>query len=124
MNSSSKQGSAQANRHEEPKIKTYEDYNINNLNSGDETDDEEQPRKPIPLWAKNPQLVQKAQYQAMKMINFTRLFQSSSSSEIVLEDIFKIKRKNFTERSSSANWNSPPVWRTNGLTGNESFRCL
>ena len=107
-----------------PKIKTYDDYNINDLNSSDETDDEEQPSKPIPLWAKNPQLQVKAQGQAYKLINFTKLFQSSSNYNIVLEDIFKIKRKNFTERSSSAIWNSPPVWRTGGLTGDESFKRL
>jgi len=113
-----------SNHQQQMKIKTYEDYNINDLNSEDETDDDEQPSKPIPLWAKNPQLTQKAKHQSLKMINFTKLFQSSSNYNIVLEDIFKIKRKNFTERSSSANWSSPPVWKTNGITGNESFRRL
>lgn len=112
------------NYQQQMKIKTYEDYNINDLKSEDETDDDEQPSKPIPLWAKNPQLTQKAKFQGLKMINFTKLFQASSNYNVVLEDIFKIKRRNFTERSSSANWSSPPVWKTNGITGNESFRRL
>lgn len=94
------------------------------MESGDETDDDEQPNKPIPQWAKNPALMNKVKYQGLMMINFTKLFRSSANSNIVLEDIFKIKRKNFTERSSSAFWSSPPVWRTNGLTGDESFRRM
>ncbi len=104
--------------------RTYEDYNISDLNSEDETDDDEAPSKPIPLWAKNPTLLETAQQQSVKMINFTKLFKSSSRDDIILADIFKIKRKNFTERSSSAIWNSPPVWRTNGLNGDESFRRI
>jgi inner centromere protein len=105
-------------------MKTYEDYNISDLNSEDETDDEEEPSKPIPLWARNPNLLEKAQKQSIQKINFTKLFKAASRDEIVLEDIFKIKRKNFYERSSSAIWNSPPVWRTNGLNGDESYRQL
>ena len=112
-----------------PKILTFsnqlsENYDINDLKSEDETDDDEEPNKPIPEWAKDLRLKRTAMAQARKFLNYTRLFSASSQNDIVLEDIFKIKRKKFTERSSSAIWNSPPVWRTNGLNGNESFRLL
>ena len=109
---------------EAQKVKVYENYSIQELESGDETDDDEQPNKPIPQWAKNPALMNKVQFQGVSMINFTKLFRASANSNIVLEDIFKIKRKNFNERSSSAFWSSPPVWNTNGLKGDESFRRM
>ena len=34
-----------------PKPSTFENYDITDLNSGDETDDDEAPRKKIPEWA-------------------------------------------------------------------------
>jgi hypothetical protein len=57
------------------------------------------------------------------MVNYTKIFKEASNSEIKLEDIFRNKRKKFNERSSSANWSSPPIWRT-GITGEESFKKL
>ena len=101
-----------------------DNYDIHDLKSEDETDDDEEPNKPIPEWARDARLTQCAQAQARKFINYTRLFSASSQNEIILENIFKIKRKKFTERSSSAIWNSPPVWKTSGLNGNESFRLM
>jgi hypothetical protein len=101
-----------------------ENYDISDLNSEDETDDEEEPSKPIPAWAKDPILINTAISQNHRMINFTKLFKASSQNEIDLHAIFKIKRKKFDERSSSANWSTPPIWLTNGINGNESFRQL
>lgn len=101
-----------------------DNYDIGDLKSGDDTDDDEEPSKPIPEWAREPNLSTKAIGQCFKGLNYTKLFRASSQKEIILENIFKIKRKKFTERSSSAIWNSPPVWRTNGLNGDESFRQL
>ena len=103
------------------KLKNEDNYDVSELQSGDETDDEEEPSKPLPMWAKEPFLMDKAKAQNTKMINFTRLFKGASKYEVNLEDIFKTKRKKFTERSSSAIWETPPVWATSGLTGEESF---
>lgn len=104
-----------------PKLKDADNYDVSDIRSDDDTDDEEEPSKPIPAWAKEPLLVQKAQDQCLKAVNFTKMFKSSCSSEINLEHIFRHKRKKFVERSSSANWETPPVWSTNGLCGEESF---
>ena len=101
------------------KLKNDDNYDVSELQSGDETDDDEEPSKPLPLWAKEPFISAKAQ--SCKMINFTRLFKGASNYEVDLEGIFKVKRKKFTERSSSAIWETPPVWASSGLNGEESF---
>lgn len=101
----------------------YENYEITDLNSSDETDDEEEPSKPIPLWAQDQNLTRRAIAQNKSHINFTKMFKATSHAEVDLEKIFKIKRSKFNERSSSANWTSPPVWST-GINGNESFWLL
>jgi hypothetical protein len=105
-----------------PRLKDVNNYDVSDLASGDETDDEDEPSKPVPDWAKEPELSKKAIEQAMNCINYTKMFRETSKAEINLEDIFKFKRRKFTERSSSANWTTPPVWSTDGLTGDESFR--
>ncbi len=107
-----------------PKLKDINNYDVSNLGSEDDTDDDEEPSKPIPDWAVQSRLVAKVKQQNHSMVNFTRLFKSASRADINLGEIFKTKRKKFTERSSSANWNCPPVWDGPGLTGEESFRIL
>lgn len=104
------------------KKKMPENYDVGDLRSDDETDDEEQPSKPIPAWARDPLIKHTAMAQSLKFINFTKLFKSASKSEIVLENIFKTRTNKFHQRSSSANWSSPPIWASNGITGvDESF---
>ena len=98
-----------------------EDYGISELRSEDETDDEEQPNKPIPEWAKNANILKSSLKQAHDYINFTDLFKAATRAEINLEQIFKTKKQKYYQRSSSAIWQSPPVWR-NGLNGDESFK--
>ena len=98
-------------------------YGIDDLNYEDETDDEEEPRKPIPEWARDEHVKATAMRQARRLVHFTRLFKQCAQDEIVLENIFQIKKRTFQQRSSSADWSSPPVWRTNGLgLGDHSFR--
>ena len=99
-----------------------DNYDVSGLRSEDDTDDEEDPSKPIPAWAKDPLLSKAAKGQSFKFINYTKLFKAACQNDINLDEIFKYKRKKFNERSSSANWSSPPVWRTNGISGEESFR--
>lgn len=98
-----------------------ENYDINDLRSDDETDDEEEPSKPIPQWARDPFIFRKAQAQCFKTLNFTKMFRAACNAEIKLEEVFSSRRRRFVERSSSANWNTPPVWGTNGICGEESF---
>ncbi|CAF0735229.1 unnamed protein product [Brachionus calyciflorus] len=112
------------NHVEQTKTIEYENYGINDINSSDETDDEEEPNKPIPNWAKDPAFTKTAKNQCFKFINYTKLFKASAQNEINLDSIFKLKRKKFYERSSSANWTTAPVWNTSGIHGNESFRQL
>ncbi len=104
-----------------PKLKNQDNYDVSGLGSEDDTDDEDDPSKPIPEWARDPQLIRKVQAQAKSMYNFTKVFKAASQSEINLENIFKTRRKKFTERSSSANWDSTPIWKSNGISGEESF---
>ena len=104
-----------------PRLKDANNYDVSDLRSEDETDDEDDPSKPIPSWATEPNLRDHAQQQFTHIINYTKLFRASSQAEIDLEQIFKIKRKKFNERSSSACWASPPVWKGEGLNGDESF---
>jgi inner centromere protein len=95
-------------------------YNIDDLNSGDETDDEDEPNKPVPEWAKGSLILERVIKQQKNCINFTQLFKASSQYDIQLDQIFKIPRTRFYHRSSSAIWNSPPVWRT-GLKSEDYF---
>jgi hypothetical protein len=104
-----------------PKLKNKDNYDVSDLKSEDDTDDEDDPQKPIPDWARDTQLIEKVKRQARSMFNFTKCFKSACQSEIILEDIFKTRRKKFTERSSSANWDSTPIWKSNGISGEESF---
>lgn len=104
-----------------PKLKNEDNYDVSDLKSEDETDDEDEPSKPLPDWARDPSLTNKVKLQAKSMFNFTKVFKAASQSEIILEDIFKTRRKKFTERSSSAIWTTSPVWKSNGISGEESF---
>ncbi len=90
-----------------------EDYDIKDLKYEDETDDEERPKKPIPIWARDQNIYQTSAIQSLKYINFTNLFKSCCHEEINLEKVFIIKKKNFNQRSSSADWKSSPSWKPN-----------
>uniref|UniRef100_A0A8C4XIW2 Inner centromere protein n=1 Tax=Falco tinnunculus TaxID=100819 RepID=A0A8C4XIW2_FALTI len=76
------------------------------LNSDDSTDDESQPRKPIPAWATGNQLSQAVMHQYYNPPDVDALFGVIASPK--LEDIFYKSKPRYFKRTSSAVWNSPP----------------
>uniref|UniRef100_A0A8B9Z8E0 Inner centromere protein ARK-binding domain-containing protein n=1 Tax=Buteo japonicus TaxID=224669 RepID=A0A8B9Z8E0_9AVES len=76
------------------------------LNSDDSTDDESQPRKPIPAWATGNQLSQAVIRQYYNPPNVDALFGVIASPK--LEDIFYKSKPRYFKRTSSAVWSSPP----------------
>ncbi|XP_052242892.1 inner centromere protein-like isoform X1 [Dreissena polymorpha] len=90
----------------QPQASTTENYCIDDLNSGDETDDEDAPRKKIPDWAQGSAL--KAQlikqfYNPPGSLN--GLFGSIEAPD--LNALFQKKRARFNKRTSSAHWDTP-----------------
>ncbi|XP_063145310.1 inner centromere protein [Candoia aspera] len=90
------------------------------LNSDDSTDDESQPRKPIPAWATGNQLSQAILRQYYNPPNTKALFGVVKSPR--LEEIFYKSKPRYFKRTSSAVWNSPPF--TGGKSVPSAFkRC-
>uniref|UniRef100_A0A8C3SN89 Inner centromere protein ARK-binding domain-containing protein n=1 Tax=Chelydra serpentina TaxID=8475 RepID=A0A8C3SN89_CHESE len=85
------------------------------LNSDDSTDDESQPRKPIPVWATGAQLNQAVTYQYYNPPNIDSLFGLIISPK--LEDIFYKNKPRYFKRTSSAVWHSPPLPGTKSTLG-------
>uniref|UniRef100_A0A7E4ZRY2 INCENP_ARK-bind domain-containing protein n=1 Tax=Panagrellus redivivus TaxID=6233 RepID=A0A7E4ZRY2_PANRE len=85
---------------------TADDYNVWDLESGDETDDEDKPRKEIPKWAKPRQLKAAVFALEKKMTIDERAELLGPISEPTLQSIFGRKFKN-RMRKSSNQWNSP-----------------
>ncbi|KAK0424819.1 hypothetical protein QR680_008869 [Steinernema hermaphroditum] len=81
-------------------------YNIEDLSSGDETDDDENPRKKVPYWAQSEQIARAAKDQAKLDPQFAdRLFPPLVVPE--LGDIFGRHPSRYPQRTSSAHWQSP-----------------
>ncbi|NXE85101.1 INCE protein, partial [Cochlearius cochlearius] len=76
------------------------------LNSDDSTDDENEPRKPVPAWADGSQLNQAVLHQYYHPVNVDQLFGLILSPK--LEDIFGKSKPRYFKRTSSAVWHSPP----------------
>ncbi|XP_074995581.1 uncharacterized protein LOC142077527 isoform X2 [Calonectris borealis] len=76
------------------------------LNSDDSTDDENEPRKPVPAWAEGSQLNQAILHQYYHPVNVDQLFGLIPSPK--LEDIFGKSKPRYFKRTSSAVWHSPP----------------
>ncbi|NXX74044.1 INCE protein, partial [Urocolius indicus] len=76
------------------------------LNSDDSTDDESDPRKPVPAWATGNQLSQAVIRQYYNPPNLDEVFGAIASPK--LEDIFYKSKPRYFKRTSSAVWNSPP----------------
>ena len=84
-----------------------ESYDIEDLSSSDDTEDEETTTKPIPLWAQ-PQALKKALLeQESKTWDIESIF-PAPKLPIDLVSIFGRKRKRYHYRTSSVNWETPP----------------
>ncbi|XP_010220236.1 PREDICTED: inner centromere protein, partial [Tinamus guttatus] len=85
------------------------------LNSDDSTDDESQPRKPIPAWATGDQLTQAVIRQYYNPPDVDALFGIITNPK--LEDIFNKSKPRYFKRTSSAVWNSPPLAGAKSVLG-------
>ncbi|NXP10708.1 INCE protein, partial [Thinocorus orbignyianus] len=94
-----------AQRGPKPPVINPNNYGMD-LNSDDSTDDEGQPRKPVPAWATGHQLSQAVMRQYFNPPNIEALFGVIVSPK--LEDIFYKSKPRYFKRTSSAVWNSPP----------------
>ncbi|NXC34814.1 INCE protein, partial [Campylorhamphus procurvoides] len=81
------------------------DYGLD-LNSDDSTDDESEPRKPVPAWAEGAQLHQAILHQYYHPVDVDGLFGAIPSPQ--LEHIFYKSKPRYFKRTSSAVWHSPP----------------
>ncbi|KFP13381.1 Inner centromere protein, partial [Egretta garzetta] len=95
----------QAQKDPKPPVINPNNYGLD-LNSDDSTDDESQPRKPIPAWATGNQLSQAVIHQYYNPPNIDAIFGVIASPK--LEDIFYKSKPRYFKRTSSAVWNSPP----------------
>lgn len=86
-----------------------ENYDIADLQSDESTDDEDNPRKRIPSWARPAALKAAIFHQEYSNIDVNSIFDDVPKPN--LEDIFKhaTKKKRFNQRTSSAMWDSPPL---------------
>lgn len=82
--------------------KDKDNYDINDLNSGDETDDDEKPRKEVPAWAKGTALSKLVAQQHAKKISGLEFFGVMPVPN--LDKIFQLKKKYFNKRTSSQIW--------------------
>ncbi|NWW31663.1 INCE protein, partial [Panurus biarmicus] len=86
-------------------VTSSNDYGMD-LNSDDSTDDESQPRKPVPAWATGNQLSQAVIRQYYNPPDVDALFGAIPSPK--LEHIFYKSKPRYFKRTSSAVWHSPP----------------
>ena len=84
-----------------------ESYDIQDLSSSDDTEDEETTTKPIPLWAQPQALKQALLEQESKSWDIESIF-PAPQLPIDLVSIFGRRRKRYHYRTSSVNWDTPP----------------
>ena len=80
---------------------------LEDLNSGEDTDDEENPRKQIPVWAEGALLRTSLLKQTYMCPDLDQIFAVTDAPD--LENIFAVKKKRFQKRTSSATWDAAPA---------------
>ena len=96
-------------------------YNIADISSDDSTDDEDAPKKKVPLWAAPAALTRTMQEQESYVRKHAYITDNLFPPEELLMSpdlsvIFNKKRKRFYQRSSSAHWTSPLIKRKRAST--------
>ncbi|CAN7997212.1 unnamed protein product, partial [Ixodes hexagonus] len=82
--------------------KQPENYDIDDLDSGDETDDDDQPRKEVPTWAKSSILNGMIREQHWMRPHGEAMF--GRIPDLDLGKVFTVPKKYFYKRTSSAVW--------------------
>ncbi|XP_048341468.1 inner centromere protein isoform X2 [Sphaerodactylus townsendi] len=99
-----------------PKQPKFDENNYGmDQNSDDSTDDESNPRKPIPAWATGNQLSKAIIHQYYNPPDIDAFFGIIRSPK--LEEIFCKSKPRYQKRTSSAVWNSPPFPYGKSMTG-------
>uniref|UniRef100_A0A915P564 INCENP_ARK-bind domain-containing protein n=1 Tax=Meloidogyne floridensis TaxID=298350 RepID=A0A915P564_9BILA len=87
---------------------TENDYNVDDLSSGDETDNDEQPRKIVPKWALKENILARTQqiHRLLTKDQIERHF--GRINQPTAQELFKGYKKNYPpRRASSSQWSSP-----------------
>jgi len=97
--------------------KTADDYGIDDLSSGDETDDDENPRKKIPGWAHKSEVMQRLKTQYWEVTPIAEIFGSAYADSNRLVDFKELLGKQLkhrpqrldriNQRRETSVWNSP-----------------
>ncbi|KAK2713678.1 axoneme-associated protein mst101(2)-like isoform X2 [Artemia franciscana] len=87
-----------------------DNYGIDDLDSGDETDDDTRPKKTVPEWAKGRKLKEQLLKQSLSAPDLKSVFPPEELLILPpdLSKIFPVAKKRFHKRTSSAIWDTPP----------------